>query len=66
MNYSSDKLIVHIDSGHFNAGVIIDSVNIVNKAAPVVHYMQGWTLEEVLAYCNRKNWRTTISTVSNI
>lgn len=57
-----------IDSGYFYAGVTVrypDPVYgikpYVNKAAPVVKYMIGWSPERVLRYVIQKGWSCTIT-----
>ena len=49
--------LVRIVSRYFVVGLIIQS-NKVTNAAPIVHYMKGWTLEQVLEYCKKRGWKT--------
>lgn len=45
--------------GKFYAGVVADSGSEkIIKAAPIVKYMHGWTIDQVLQYCSRKCWST--------
>lgn len=45
-----------IDSGYFCAGVVVDDLGRVIRAAPIVKYMRGWTLKQVEDYCREKRW----------
>ena len=49
-------MLVHIDSNYFCCGIILKN-NVVVKTAPIVEYMRGWSLREVVAYCNYRKWR---------
>ena len=49
-------MILQIDSGYFCAGVVLDNDR-VQRTAPIVKYMLGWTLQRVRDYCERKSWR---------
>jgi hypothetical protein len=39
----------------FVAGLIVDGKRIV-RAAPVIRYMIGWTVQQVAARCAQKGW----------
>jgi hypothetical protein len=45
-------MLIQIQAPHFTAGVVVGE-----RAAPIIHYMRGWTYEQILAYCRRKKWR---------
>lgn len=45
---------------HFVAGLGVGIDGIVNWSAPIIHYMVGWQLERVLAYCARKDWKLEV------
>jgi hypothetical protein len=40
----------------FVAGLIVDR-NRISRAAPVIRYMTGWTVREVLARCSQRGWQ---------
>jgi hypothetical protein len=48
-------MIIHLDSGYFNAGVIVKDDRVV-IAAPILKYMVGWSDVQVIAYAIRKGW----------
>lgn len=50
------KRIISIDAPHFAAAVVLEQ-GLVTRAAPILSYMHGWSLEEVQAYVKRKRWR---------
>lgn len=53
-----DKIIVHIDAPHFNAGCILLKKNErVIQAAPIIKYMFNWELDRIKSYCNKKGWK---------
>ena len=43
-----------ITAPHFVAGFLCDVV--VRQAAPIIRYMEGWSLRQVVAYVQRKRW----------
>jgi hypothetical protein len=43
--------LIRIEAPHFVAGVIVGE-----RAAPVISYMRGWTVTQILGYCERKGW----------
>lgn len=45
---------IRITAPHFVAGVFGHEV--VEKAAPILKYMVGWTLERVQVYATSKHW----------
>lgn len=51
--------LIQITAPHFCAGLVLVS-DIVMLAAPIVKYMQGWTLLRVQAYCAQKRWKEEI------
>lgn len=46
---------IQITTSWFVAGLKYKN-NIVFEAAPVLKYMEGWTLDAVKEYCHRKGW----------
>lgn len=46
-------LLIMIEGPHFVAGYDVDSGNI----APIIRYMRGWTIEEIIRYCEKKGWK---------
>lgn len=53
------KGLIQIAAPHFTAGVVLANFR-VTDAAPVVKYMRGWRSVEVLNYCRRKGWRSSL------
>lgn len=47
--------LVRITAKHFVVGVVIVNNRVV-KAPPIVGYMHGWSLSEVMNYSSRKGW----------
>jgi len=45
-------LLVIVDAPHFYAGYDMDTGNI----APIIKYMKGWSLFDIVTYCNSKDW----------
>lgn len=50
-----------IDAPHFFAALILEQSPAYDikarKAAPIIEYMIGWTLDDVLVYCDKKGWK---------
>jgi hypothetical protein len=47
-----------IDAPHFNAGLLVRaSDRVVVRAAPILHYMLGWTQLKVVEYASHRGWR---------
>jgi hypothetical protein len=49
------RVLVRIVAPHFVAGVEADNGRVV-RAAPILHYMLGWTGGRLASYCARKGW----------
>lgn len=52
-------MLMRVVAPHFVAGVVFDGETVASRvvrAAPIVHYMQGWTAARVMAYCRTKKW----------
>jgi hypothetical protein len=49
-------MIIQIDSGYFCAAVFLKA-GYVNYYAPILHYMRGWTQDQVTEYATRKKWK---------
>jgi hypothetical protein len=45
-------MLLRILSPYFVSGVIVGV-----RAAPIIHYMQSWSIEQILLYCKRKGWQ---------
>ena len=59
MSHSKVRLIkgiIHITAPYFSAGVLVRN-SVVYKAAPIVKYMVGWSVERVMEYCQKKGWK---------
>jgi hypothetical protein len=48
---------VWISAPHFTAGVGLDRGRVAS-AAPILKYMKGWTLEQVIGYARERGWET--------
>lgn len=44
-----------INAPYFCAGVVIEDGRVV-RAAPIIHYMRGWSQTRAMDYCRRKGW----------
>lgn len=51
--------LVRVVAPHFVAGMTIRDGQ-ADRCAPILHYMRGWTLSEISAYCAKKKWRCSI------
>lgn len=49
--------VLSIEAKHFSAGIVVGPDEKVIEAAPIVHYMIGWTEEKAVNYARRKGWR---------
>lgn len=47
-------MMILITAPHFCAGIAD------GRAAPILHYMQGWTLKKIKAYCAEKGWKVEV------
>ena len=45
-------VLLAIDAPYFYAGYDMDNGNI----APIIKYMKGWSLYNIVNYCERKGW----------
>jgi hypothetical protein len=45
-----------INAPHFNAGIMVDDKFTVVQAAPIIRYMIGWDLGDVMEYCEKRKW----------
>lgn len=55
--------LIQITAPHMCAGLVLVDDKVV-RAAPILHYMFGWSIGGVTAYCNRKGWTWTVSSSS--
>jgi len=44
-----------IRARHLCAGIVVAD-NTVIDAAPILGYMKGWSMEDVITYCKKKGW----------
>jgi hypothetical protein len=44
-----------IKAPHFTAGIILEDGKTI-KTAPIIRYMKGWSVPEVLHYCRKNAW----------
>lgn len=45
-----------IEAPYFYAACLVE-MDLVEKAAPIIKYMIGWSVTEVEAYCRKKDWK---------
>jgi hypothetical protein len=50
-----NEVLARISANHFVAGIVLRSAVVV-EAAPIVHYMLGWSARRVADYCRSKGW----------
>ena len=48
--------VISIYAPSFTAGVVCEDDK-VKRAAPIIKYMRGWTLEQVKEYVARRGWQ---------
>jgi len=46
---------IRITAPHFCAGYDFGG-----HIAPIIKYMKGWSIEEIIWYCDKKNWQVEI------
>lgn len=51
---------LHVDAPHFCAGAIVKS-GVVVQAAPIMMYMEGWSVWRAMSYCRKKGWKARMS-----
>ena len=54
-------MLIRITAPHFVAGLVwCSKTDRVTEAAPITHYMKGWSRQRVRDYCAGKGWSATI------
>jgi len=53
------ETLVQITAPHFCAGVVIRRQRVC-YTAPILHYMQGWSLNRIKNYCGGRGWRPEV------
>lgn len=48
---------IRITAPHFCAGLVLDDLGVVTRAAPILRYMLGWRASRVVTYATRKGWQ---------
>lgn len=48
---------IWIDSGYFFAGVVLNETRYVERYAPILKYMSGWSEKEVVDYIRKRRWK---------
>jgi hypothetical protein len=51
-----------IKSKYFTAGLVTSSSQIVWEVPPILRYMNGWKIETVRVYCEKKGWTLSLIT----
>jgi hypothetical protein len=49
-------MLIRISSSYFTAGYDTESKTIV----PIIKYIKGWSVEKIVSYCRKKNWKIEI------
>jgi hypothetical protein len=49
-------MMLRIEAPHFVAGLTATGRRI-DRAAPIIGYMVGWSVRKVISYCRRKGWQ---------
>lgn len=49
------EVVIQITSRYFCAGVVLYN-NRVQKTAPIIYYMKGWSADDIRNYCAKKGW----------
>ena len=52
---------LHVDAPHFNAGAVVVYDDTVFRAAPILNYMIGWTLNDAIFYARSKGWLVEVT-----
>ena len=52
-------MLIRIKSSYFVAGVVLENAKVI-QAAPIVNYMRGWSVENVIEYCRAKGWKVQV------
>lgn len=50
---------IRITTAYFVAAVVIRDHRVV-RCAPILQYMQGWSVEQVCEYCEKKHWHWSL------
>lgn len=57
-------MLIRITAPHFCAGIDANVIKqgylSINRCAPIVKYMTGWTAIHIKKYCQSKNWKFEI------
>jgi hypothetical protein len=48
--------LIRVESKYFVGGCIVNRSGRVEAAAPIMKYMEGWTISHVYEYCKKKGW----------
>ena len=61
------EILAQIDAPHFCAGIVLRD-DVVIEAADIVKYMRRnrWTRDQVRAYCERKGWKVSVVSISQV
>ena len=52
----SHEMVIHLSSGYFCAAVVTKDATVI-RTAPILKHMNGWSIERVKAYANKKGWK---------
>jgi hypothetical protein len=53
-------MLIQITAPHFCAGVELGVNGVGVRAAPIIRYMRGWSLQQIATYCTKKKWHMQV------
>lgn len=54
-------MLLQITASHFTAGLFtMGDEEKISLGAPIVAYMQGWSIDRVKMYCQKRGWKLEI------
>jgi hypothetical protein len=53
------EILAQVSAPHFVAGIVLVDDR-VTKAAPILHFMRGWSRDRVRAFCLESNWNIRV------
>ena len=59
------KILVHVNSPYFNAGIVVDGDSII-KAAPILAKFRHLGFKGFHAYARKRNWQVSVETLKSI
>ena len=50
------KGFIRVQANHFTAGANFEENKVCKPLAPIIRYMDGWSVDQVIKYCDKKKW----------